>query len=646
MQPIRSERYRNFTLIGEGVSAMVYKALDTHTSSVVAVKVLNPRLQTDDISLERFRREIQITRFLGHPQIVSIYDLVAEAGQVYLVMEYIDGANLKDFIQLHAPVDIDTVVSILTQTLKILSLCHAKNVIHRDLKPQNMILMPDGLVKLLDFGISRMTTLSDLTQTGTSLGSPEYMAPELFATSAYDPRSDLYALGVIVFELLTGELPFKGDSLAVLFHQHHTAPVPAMSRYRGDVPEWLQHLAERMLAKNSYERYQSADEVLGDIERRQVVARELPQLEKRECVNCGAATIAEVPLCTFCGYIAVRQHGGFDVCCAEDADRDAIARYFHTVFNVPTRRIRKRATLLICAIDRVSAEVLRRNALRHGIVLTVKKRSPFGLLKKVAAVVVMAWCAWCVLNIMSSLLLGGGGASRVGWNADRLYLITVIQGALLALLGWVALAAFRREAVWPVFRKISLLGCELEREHQWLKELAGRTKAGADDPTQQFLSQMLEKYLLLVRSTSNVPGDIKNSLQQVLLNAARLARVAAEIDARLNAPALARHTAAYQALTGEIESETDPVRRDQLRHRRQAVASKLEQSSALGDQHAALMNKLIYLQYVFNTLLGKVVVSRLPLESYDADLLDGCLRSLREEVGIRRQVETELSKVA
>src|SRR5262249_2383891 len=162
-------------------------------------------------------------------------------------MEYIAGDNLKDFIRRHSPVPRDAAVAIVTQVLRILSVCHAKHVVHRDLKPQNIMVDADNLVRLLDFGISRMTTLSDLTQTGTSLGSPEYMAPELFATNTYDPRTDIYAIGIIAFELLAGKLPFQADSLAMLYHAHAERAVPLLSSYRKDVAAWLQQVIERMV---------------------------------------------------------------------------------------------------------------------------------------------------------------------------------------------------------------------------------------------------------------------------------------------------------------------------------------------------------------------------------------------------------------
>jgi len=170
---MRVDRYELHELIGEGVSAKVYRAVDTATDSVVAVKVLNVQLQNDAISEQRFRREIQITRLLNHPQIVSIYDLLQANGHTCLVMEYVDGQNLKDFVALHGALPIAAAVAVLSQILRILSVCHRKNVIHRDLKPQNVMVNEEHIVRLLDFGIAKMTTLSDLTQTGTAVGTPE-----------------------------------------------------------------------------------------------------------------------------------------------------------------------------------------------------------------------------------------------------------------------------------------------------------------------------------------------------------------------------------------------------------------------------------------------------------------------------------------
>jgi len=645
-----SNRYDNLELIGEGVSAKVYKALDTHTGSAVAVKVLNPYLHTDEISLERFTREVQITRYLGHPQIVSIYDLVRDGDQTYLVMEYITGDNLKDYIKLHAPIDVGAVLAIVTQVLQVLSLCHAKNVIHRDLKPQNLIINGDGLVKLLDFGISRMTALSDLTQTGTSLGSPEYMAPELFAANVYDPRTDLYALGIITFELLTGELPFKGDSLAVLFNQHRSAPLPALARYRTDLPEWLQHFTERLLAKHSHERYQTADEALADVSERRVVSRQLPHLDQRECLNCSAPTIAELPLCTTCGYSTAErwQHGSYDVLCSEETDQTALQHYFETVLRVPSLKLGTGNTLLIRGIDRLSAEVVRKSALSHDLLLTVRQRSPFTLLTQVVAFIGLAYFTWVAATHVVWLWLLKDTAQDTSARLVEGYFYNLHFGtlALQACLILVFFVTLRRLGVQPALRDLKALQQHVATEYDWIKEVIPSTAAERDPPTQQFLAQLIEKYVLIVKRGPGVEASIRQALQDVLRTAARVAHVAAEIDHALKAPALVRQTAAYTALSEQAESETDPHRKAQLRQRRDAFAARLQDSYGLEDKYAALMNKLIRLHYVFNTLLGKALVSRLPLDAADAQLLADCLHSLRDDVKIRREVEAELAKVA
>jgi len=639
-----SERYDNLELIGEGVSARVYKAVDIRTRSVVAIKVLSPHLQTDEISLERFRREIQITRFLGHPQIVSIYDLVTENDQTYLVMEYIEGHNLKEFIKRQAPVDIDTVLSIVRQTLDILALCHAKNVIHRDLKPQNIILTADGLVKLLDFGISRMTTLSDLTHTGTSLGSPEYMAPELFAANTYDRRTDLYALGVITFELLAGELPFKGDSLPVLFNQHRTAPVPALRDSRHDVPEWVQQLTEKLLAKKGYERYQSADEALADIAHCRVISKHVPSLEKRECVQCGAATIADLPLCTFCGYDAAHclRPGSYDVCCFETHDTDTVTPYFQSVFNVRTPANRRRGPLLIAGIDRFSAEVVRKSALTHGLVLTVKKHSAFGVVKKVGALCLSAVFGF---NGLKGWLFDSSDVGVFLPHPEQLFLFRLVQSGTLLLVSWISFNVARREVVRPLLARKTLI-TQVAAEFGWVKELIAAKAAGDSDPLQLFLSQLIEKYLLLLKAGMQMDAALKQALQQVMRGAARVVGLVAEIERTLSAAPLLQQANEYAAVTQQLHAEADTDRTRQLRQRRATLAAALEQSSALEDQYSALMNKLIHLQSVFNTLVGKALVFRNAFDASDVDLLEGCLHSLREDVTIAREVDAELSRVA
>lgn len=396
-------RYTRFELIGQGVSAKVYRALDTVTNSLVAVKVLNPHLRTDEISLERFRREAQITRYLNHPQVISVFDLV-QGESLALVMEYVPGSNLKDYLKLHAPLEPAQAIAFLTQILKVLAVCHRKNVIHRDLKPQNIIVGPDQYLKLLDFGIARMTSLTDLTQTGTSLGSPEYMAPELFAASVFDPRTDLYAIGVMAYEMLTGELPFQGDSVPVLFHQHVNAPAPRVSAQRDGVPAWLDDLIAKLLAKQAYERYQSADQTLADIANERVISKSFPTVRRRDCLRCSRPTLADLSICTFCGYDRVNtfDEGEYEVQIPPNEDRGRLESFLKGVFRFK-KDVPKRPDLLMTRVDRLSAELVKTSAFAHGLFLTVKKRVPHADALRIGSTCLVLYFALLLLNLVPGL---------------------------------------------------------------------------------------------------------------------------------------------------------------------------------------------------------------------------------------------------
>jgi len=648
-----SGRYELQEVLGEGVSATVHRALDMHTGSVVAVKILNPHLTTDEISIERFRREIQITRFLAHPQIVSIYDLVVEREHIYLVMQHVRGVDLKRFIAVHDPLDVDAVLDVLAQILRILALCHAKNVIHRDLKPQNVMVGDDRTVTLLDFGISRMTTLTDLTRTGTSLGSPEYMAPELFGASTYDPRTDLYALGVILFELLTGTLPFTGDTLPVLCRQHHEAPPPAIAAHRTDVPAWLQHLVEKLLAKDAHQRYQSADEVLWDLERKSVTSRRLPSLERRECLACGAATVAELPFCTLCGHEPGRgpAQGAYDVWCAGTVEPKVLESYLRTVFGPNAPAVRRAAGLVVAAVDRDSAELLRQSALRHGIQLAVRPRSIFALAKKLFSLAGLAIAAITAAHAFARSTQPYPEELRQLWMQTgeglpphTAYLLTVIRGAVFLALAWFCFGVFRRETVRPVLRDPSALRRHLGDSSGWLRELLPAAGRPRSESMQRLLIHLIEKYLLLARGGVPQP-EVENGLRQLLRGAAEIATAAGEMEGRLEAAGLAPLMSSYAALADPLEGDAGGERED-LERRRRELGAQLAELSALEDAHAALVNKLVHVHSVFNRLLGKALALRLPLEQADAELLADCLRTLGDDVGIARQVRAELARVA
>jgi hypothetical protein len=486
-----------------------------------------------------------------------------------------------------------------------------------------------------------MTTLGDLTQTGTSLGSPEYMAPELFATNTYDPRTDIYALGVILFELLTGELPFRGDSLPVLYRQHLTEPVPALASYRPDLPPWLQHFADRMLAKAGHERYQSVEEALGDLERRRVLARGLPRIEQRECLGCGAATNAELPVCTWCGHDAAPAlgTGPHEVWCVEQVDPEALAGWCRAVFKAPPpTKLGTPPSLVVAGLDRKSAELLRQSALRHGVALTVKKAAALADWKRTGAQAALLYC------LVSAGLLFARSTQPFDDSLapHQEYLMTLGRAVLFVVLSWFLVGVVRRQKTRPAFTDLDAVRVHVAAEYGWLGEIAASIRNVATAAMQQSVVQMVEKCLLLRRT--RVAIDVP--LQAVLRSAADVASLAAELEQALGSTTVGQQTATYTSLSEQLAVEEDPSRRELLRRRLAACTAELEAVYALQDAHARLSNRLVHLHAVFNTLLGKALVLRLPLEAAETALLDDCLANLRTDLQVAAEVRTELRRVA
>jgi len=294
-------RYEIRAFIGEGATAQVFRALDRNLGVEVAVKKLSPYLETDPISVERFHREIIAARQVNHPQVVAIYNLLTIPEGIYLIMEIISGIDLKEKLRREGPVPVETGVEMINQLAQIMAECHRHGLIHRDLKPQNIILPADGRIRLLDFGIAKVTQLADLTRTGTALGSPEYMAPELFVESNYDLRTDIYAIGVIAYELMTGALPFFGDSLAQLAHQQVSVlPAPPHER-QSEIPAWVSGVILRCLKKEPIQRYQGCEELLLDIKRHAVTSERIQCRIEGACIGCGADRLFGLSFCPYCG---------------------------------------------------------------------------------------------------------------------------------------------------------------------------------------------------------------------------------------------------------------------------------------------------------------------------------------------------------
>jgi len=301
-------RYQVVRKLGAGGMANVYLAEDQELGRRVAIKILNERHANDDQFVERFRREAKNAAALSHPNIVSIYDRGEAEGTYYIAMEYLDGRSLKELIVSRGEAPIGLTVDYARQILSALRFAHRHGIVHRDIKPHNVLVDGDGRVKVTDFGIARAGT-SQMTEAGSIVGTAQYLSPEQAKGGDVDQRSDLYSLGVVLYELLTGNVPFNGDTPVEIAMKHLSAVPEPPSKRRRDVPRNLDLVVMRALAKDPADRYQSAEEMDADLER---VARGLavsPETEDmatqiiRGPVAPGAATAAT-------SVIAPRRGGG------------------------------------------------------------------------------------------------------------------------------------------------------------------------------------------------------------------------------------------------------------------------------------------------------------------------------------------------
>jgi beta-lactam-binding protein with PASTA domain/tRNA A-37 threonylcarbamoyl transferase component Bud32 len=259
-------RYRILKRIGSGGMADVYLAEDEVLGRRVAIKILNERHAGDDQFIERFRREAQSAASLSHPNVVAIYDRGEAEGTYYIAMELLDGRNLKELIVARGPAPPKIVVEYARQILAALAYSHRHTIVHRDIKPHNVVVDGDGRVKVTDFGIARGGA-SQMTEVGSIVGTAQYLSPEQARGEAVDPRSDLYSLGIVIYELLTGSVPFTGDSPVEIAMKHLSATAPPPSEVREGVPRELDLVVMRALAKDPDDRYASAEEMDADLER-------------------------------------------------------------------------------------------------------------------------------------------------------------------------------------------------------------------------------------------------------------------------------------------------------------------------------------------------------------------------------------------
>ncbi|MDI6619082.1 MAG: Stk1 family PASTA domain-containing Ser/Thr kinase [Clostridiales bacterium] len=260
-------RYEIIEKIGEGGMGLVYKAKDHLLNRFVAIKILKPELMEDEDFIKRFKKESLSSASLSHPNIVNIYDVGFEDGIYYIVMEYVKGKTLKDIIRERAPLPYYEVINISRQVCLALDHAHSNNIIHRDIKPQNILMTQDGIVKVGDFGIARASNSATLTNTGSIIGSVYYISPEQARGGYTDEKTDIYSLGTVMYELATGRVPFMADSPVVVALKHIQEQVTRPSEINPDIPSALEDIILKCLEKSPAMRYQSASAVIKDLDR-------------------------------------------------------------------------------------------------------------------------------------------------------------------------------------------------------------------------------------------------------------------------------------------------------------------------------------------------------------------------------------------
>jgi eukaryotic-like serine/threonine-protein kinase len=259
-------RYRIIRKLGAGGMADVYLAEDQELGRRVAIKILNDRHAADDSFIERFRREAKNAAGLSHPNIVSIYDRGEAEGTYYIAMEFLDGRSLKELIVGRGPAPIKTAIDYARQILAAVGFAHRHGIVHRDIKPHNVLVGSEGRLKVTDFGIAR-SGASQMTEVGSIIGTAQYLSPEQARGAPVDQTSDLYSVGVVLFEMLTGQVPFTGDTPLEIAMKHLSEVPKPPSELRPEVPHDLDSVVLRALAKDPPERYQGADEMDADLAR-------------------------------------------------------------------------------------------------------------------------------------------------------------------------------------------------------------------------------------------------------------------------------------------------------------------------------------------------------------------------------------------
>jgi len=260
-------RYQIIEEIGKGGMGKVYKVLDQEVSARIALKLIKPEISTDIETIERFRNELKTARDIAHKNVCRMYDLGKEAGSYFITMEFVAGEDLKSMIRMSGQLSQGTAISIAKQACEGLAEAHRLGVVHRDLKPSNIMIDKEGTVRIMDFGIARSLRVKGITGAGVIIGTPEYMSPEQVEGKEVDRRSDIYSLGIILYEMLTGRVPFEGDTPLTVAVKHKSEPPRPPQEHNAQISEDLSRIVLRCLEKDKEKRYEGAGELKAELEK-------------------------------------------------------------------------------------------------------------------------------------------------------------------------------------------------------------------------------------------------------------------------------------------------------------------------------------------------------------------------------------------
>ena len=260
-----NDRYQIIKTLGEGGMANVYLAHDTILDRNVAVKVLRGDLATDEKFVRRFQREALSASSLSHPNIVEMYDVGEDDGQYYIVMEFVDGKTLKQVLKQRGHLSVTEVIDIMSQLTDGMAHAHDAYIIHRDIKPQNIMILSNGMIKITDFGVATALNSTQLTQTNSVMGTVHYLPPEQAQGKGSTIRSDIYSMGIMMYELLSGLVPYKGDNAVEIALKHLKEPLPSIRKVSSSIPQSIENVIIRATAKNPKNRYADAREMYEDL---------------------------------------------------------------------------------------------------------------------------------------------------------------------------------------------------------------------------------------------------------------------------------------------------------------------------------------------------------------------------------------------